>query len=152
MVASLNPRDRNPSPNSALERVELKITSDTANLRDVRKRAEGFAKAAGFGQPECDAIGLAVNEALANVIRHGYGGAKDRPIVVTLEVDKDQLRISIRDWQKPFDPAGLPKNGPADLKPGGLGVLCIRKLMDHANYQRLSDGMLLTLVKQIKSH
>jgi serine/threonine-protein kinase RsbW len=152
MVASLNPPDPNPSSKAAVGAVELKITSDTANLRDVRKRAEEFAKAVGFPQSECDAIGLAINEALANVIRHGYGGAKDRPIVVAMDADKDQMRISIRDWQKPFDPAGLPKDGPNELKPGGLGVMCIRKLMDHMNYQRLSDGMLLTLVKQIKSH
>ena len=27
-------------------------------------------------------VGLCVNEALANVMRHAYGGATDRPIVI----------------------------------------------------------------------
>lgn len=133
---------------SSPDRLELKITSDPANLSDVRKRIEQFAQRARWPRESCDAIGLVVNEALANVIRHGYGGATDRPIVVTAEVLNDALRISIRDWAKPFDPSALPERDVCEVRPGGLGLLCMRTLMDEVKYERLSDGMLLKLTKK----
>jgi anti-sigma regulatory factor (Ser/Thr protein kinase) len=131
-----------------MNRLELKITSDPANLRDVRKQVEAFAHAGGMPQEDCDAVGLVINEALANIIRHGYRGAHDQPILVTAETDDGQLRLQIRDWAKPFDPATLPKKEASDLKPGGLGLLCMRKLMDEAEFVPLPDGMLLKLLKR----
>ena len=135
----------------AQNRLELKITSDPANLRQVRTQMEHFAQGAGWPPDICDAIGLAVNEALANVMRHGYGGARDRPIIVTAESVQGELRISIRDWAKPFDPAGLEPRHVGDIRPGGLGLLCMQKLMDVVQYERLPDGMLLKLVKKARS-
>jgi anti-sigma regulatory factor (Ser/Thr protein kinase) len=133
-----------PSP------LELKINSDPANLRQVRKQMEYFAQRGGWPRETCDAIGLVVNEALANVIRHGYGGATDRPIIVTAEQVQGELRISIRDWAKPFDPSGVAPRHVGDLRPGGLGLLCMQKLMDEVRYERLPDGMLLKLVKKAR--
>jgi anti-sigma regulatory factor (Ser/Thr protein kinase) len=129
------------------QRIELKVTSDTANLAPVRKQVEQFAQDAGFPQDASDSVGLALNEAMANVIRHGYDGAKDKPIIITAEADADALHLTIRDWAKPFDPPVIPTPSPDNLKPGGLGVMCMRHLMDDVKFQRLSDGMLLTMVK-----
>jgi serine/threonine-protein kinase RsbW len=131
-------------------RLELKITSDPANLRQVRTQMEHFAQGNGWPRETCDAIGLVVNEALANVILHGYGGAKDRPIVVTAESVQGELSITIRDWAKPFDPSGVEPRHVGDLRPGGLGLLCMRKLMDEVEYERLPDGMLLKLIKKAR--
>jgi len=128
--------------------VELKINSDPANLRGVRKRIEDFAKSAGLPQEACDHLGLAVNEALSNIMRHGYGGAKDRPIVVTARRIGDGVQLAIRDWVQPFDPGALPQENRDPLTPGGVGLICIHKLMDEVHFSRLPDGMLLTMVKR----
>jgi anti-sigma regulatory factor (Ser/Thr protein kinase) len=133
---------------SSPQRVELKITSDAANLREVRKQLEQFAQRAQWPREAAEAVGLVVNEALANVIRHGYGGASDRPIVVTAEALPRELRISIRDWAKPFDPATVAQPQAGELRPGGLGLLCMRQLMDDVRHERLPDGNLLTLIKK----
>lgn len=130
------------------DRLELKITSDPANLRNVRTRIENFTDHAGWPRDISDAVGLVVNEALANVIRHGYGGAKDRPIMVTAEALPGELRIFIRDWAKPFDPAAVKERCLGELRPGGLGLLCMHKLMDDVQFERLPDGMLLKLIKK----
>jgi anti-sigma regulatory factor (Ser/Thr protein kinase) len=136
-------------------RFELKIASDPANLREVRHRIETFAEAAGMPKQACDELGLVANEAMANIIRHGYGGAKDQPMLITAEVVKveangNAVKLSIRDWAQPFDPASLPRSKTDPLKPGGLGLVCMRKLMDDVQFARLSDGMLLTMVKRVK--
>jgi anti-sigma regulatory factor (Ser/Thr protein kinase) len=145
------------SQEAGADRIELRIDSDPANLRQIRRQVEEFAKATGFDQKACDAVGLATNEALANVIRHGYGGETGRPILLTLERSDGELRLHIRDWAKPFDPAKLPDPGkavarcPDELKPGGLGLLCMREVMDEVEYHPQPDGMLLTMKKRSKS-
>lgn len=131
-----------------IRRVELKIDSHPANLRPVRKALEEFSTLAELGQDAADGIGLAVNEALANVMRHGYGGATDRPIQIAAELRTGEVRVLIRDWGPTFDPAVLPGGVHDPLKPGGLGLMCIRGIMDEVTYERLSDGMLLTMVKR----
>ncbi|MDP9174001.1 MAG: ATP-binding protein [Planctomycetota bacterium] len=136
---------------SSAGRIELKISSDPANLRGVRRQLEDFARFVGMSQEATDAIGLALNEALANVMRHGYSGARDKPIVVAGEIINGGFRLTIRDWAPPFDPSRLPKKDRADLTPGGLGLLCIRKLMDETNFSPQPDGMLLTMVKHMKA-
>ncbi|MGA3065499.1 MAG: ATP-binding protein [Tepidisphaeraceae bacterium] len=147
MIQSVNHHGTGkPSPAS----VELKIDSDPANLREVRQRIEDFAQAAGMPKEGSDELGLVINEALANVIRHGYGGATDRPIVVTADLENGAVRITIRDWAKPFDPAAVPQKKTADVTPGGLGLLCMKKLMDEVRFSRLSDGMLLTMIKRVR--
>jgi anti-sigma regulatory factor (Ser/Thr protein kinase) len=134
---------------TAPTKLELKISSDPANLRPVRKQIEALAQAAGLPREDYEAVGLVVNEALANVIRHGYNGATDRPIAISADVADGQIRLQIRDWSKPFDPAKLPKAKLDLLKPGGLGLICMRRLMDEAEFVPLADGMLLKLVKRI---
>lgn len=128
--------------------VELKITSDPANLRGVRKQIEDFARSAGLPLESCHCVGLAVNEALANIMRHGYRGAKDRPIVVTARKYEAGVHLTIRDWAAPFDPSALPRGNHDPSTPGGIGLICIRKVMDEVQFSPLPDGMLLTMIKR----
>ena len=128
--------------------VELKINSDPANLRRVRKQIEDFARSAGLPQQACHYVGLAANEALANIMRHGYGGAKDRPILVTARRYDGGVQLTIRDWAAPFDPGALPPGNQDPSTPGGIGLICIRKVMDEVHFSRLPDGTLLTMVKR----
>ena len=125
------------------------INSHPARFSEVRKEMESFAKSIGMAEEASHAVGLVLNEALANIIRHGYGGASDKPIRVTAESGEKELKIQIRDWAKPFDPALIKQRYDDELKPGGLGLICIRKLMDDAQFERLPDGMLLTLTKKM---
>jgi serine/threonine-protein kinase RsbW len=130
---------------------QWEIKSDPAKLRDVRNELESFTKSIGMADEASHAVGLVLNEALANIIRHGYDGAVDKPIQVTAQKNENEheLKIIIRDWAKPFDPAMVKPKCEGELKPGGLGLVCIRKLMDNFKYERLPDGMLLTLTKKL---
>ena len=128
---------------------QWKIESHPANLRLVRKELEDFAMSAGMTEARAGDLGLVLNEALANVMRHGYEGAVDRPILVTAEEGNGEVRLVIRDWGKPFDPATIKRKTLGELSPGGLGMVCIRKLMDDVNFERLPDGMQLTMAKKL---
>jgi anti-sigma regulatory factor (Ser/Thr protein kinase) len=126
------------------------INSHPAGLRQVRRELEAFAQSIGMPEESSHAVGLVLNEALANVIRHGYDNAHDKPIRVTAQTGDKELTISIRDWAKPFDPSLVKQKCDDEIKPGGIGLMCIRKLMDDARYERLPDGMLLTLTKKLQ--
>jgi serine/threonine-protein kinase RsbW len=128
-------------------KLRLKIVSDPANLASVRQAIEGLCAGGGFDVKCCEEVGLCVNEALANVIRHAYKGATDRPIEVSAEVLDGSLFISIRDWGNGVNPQDLPLPPPNPLRPGGLGLICLKQMMDDVTFTPQRDGMLLEMAR-----
>ena len=136
----------------------MHLASHTVELSRSRKLIERFAATHGFDETAQAQIGLCVNEAMANVIRHAYGGATGKPILLTAEhaeipataekMSTSVLRITIRDWGNGKNPAELPPKPYNALEPGGVGLICLRSLMDEVSYTPQPDGMLLTMVKR----
>jgi anti-sigma regulatory factor (Ser/Thr protein kinase) len=112
----------------------------------------------------CNDVGLVVNEAMANVTRHAYGGATDRPVAVTAEALDDcgcvvpggnpaaarAVRVTFRDWGTGVNPLSLPQRERDPLSPGGLGLICLRQLTDQVEFEPQPDGMRLVIVKRKK--
>src|SRR5215210_8634306 len=92
---------RNPSKPPPLR---LKITSDPANVAEARRAIEMFAAQCGFDDTARGEIGLVVNEALANVIRHAYQGKTDQPIELRAQKTPDGIAIEMRDWGNGVNP------------------------------------------------
>jgi serine/threonine-protein kinase RsbW len=134
-----------PDAGDAGVHCELSIPSDPARLRQVRHAVERMCAAAGFDEKSIGEVGLCVNEALANIMRHAYRGATDRPIVVQAEVVDPEVRISIRDWGLKFDPATVMYRSYDPEQPGGLGLICLRQCMDDVEYLPQDQGMLLKM-------
>jgi serine/threonine-protein kinase RsbW len=128
--------------------LRLELTSDTERVAPARKAVEAFARQAGLAPSAVADLGLVVNEALANVIRHAYRGEGGRPISLAADCDGSELRLTIRDWGSGENPAALPARPRDPATPGGLGLLCLRALVDHAEFAPQPDGMLLTIVKK----
>jgi serine/threonine-protein kinase RsbW len=128
-------------------RLEMHLRADPARVAAIRKMVEALALLGGFDQPASEQIGLCLNEALANVIRHAYDGHGDQPIALTAEATGGEMRLSIRDWGRGVIPAP-PAAAKDPLTPGGLGMICLKSLMDQVDFQPQPDGMLLTLVKR----
>jgi anti-sigma regulatory factor (Ser/Thr protein kinase) len=134
--------------------VQLRVPSVTGSLPIVRAVVEKMALAQNAGEKEAGAIGLAIDEALANVIKHGYEGMPDQPIEVCIEVAEDgqglRLIVTIRDFGRQVDPAQIQPRKLDEVRPGGLGVHIIRSVMDQVEYSCPDcGGMLLRMVKRI---
>jgi serine/threonine-protein kinase RsbW len=129
--------------------ISLRIKSDPAELAPTRVAIEKLCTECSFGSRDCEEIGLVVNEALANVIRHAYDGQNDRPIEVTASVERDVAKVEIRDWGKGVNPDDLPPSPAASnpLVPGGLGLVCMRRMMDSVVFIPQPDGMLLRMTR-----
>ena len=93
-------------------------------------------------------IELAVEEAVVNVINHGY---QNQPgdIQIHVHLFPTHALIEIADTARPFNP--LEYNGEIDpSKIGGLGIHMIKKCVDSAEYKRLNDHNVLILKKNLK--
>jgi anti-sigma regulatory factor (Ser/Thr protein kinase) len=114
----------------------------------------------GKGWPEDDVAGveLALQEALANAVRHGCKGDPAKLIRCLLTVDASgDVVIVVRDPGVGFDPHAVPNPLQREnlLKPSGRGVFLINQLMDEVQFadsgrevlmrkRRASDSPLLT--------
>ncbi len=141
-----------PEPISVGERalVTFVMSSDTRNLPIVRATVGQLAAAYGCDEAEARAITLAVDEALANVIRHAYGGRGDGRIELQCRVGEDELQFRLRDTGDAPDPTRICAREVGCDKIGGLGTHIIRDVMDSVSYQTSADGNWFTAVKRIK--
>jgi anti-sigma regulatory factor (Ser/Thr protein kinase) len=134
-------------------RLILNVTSDPVHLAPVRRLCEKFCKTHGLDDAAVAEVGLCINEAMANVTRHAYGGATDKPVVVTIEglgpTHMDGIRLTVRDWGIGVNPLSLPRKPRDPMEPGGLGLICLRQLLDDAKFEpQPGGGMLLTMEKK----
>ena len=137
-----------------LKTTHVKITSDTCNVVKVRAAVMEAARSVGFAETDVSAIALAIDEAVCNVIKHGYRGRSGQPIEVMLEPLRRQgrigLQVTICDRAPQVDPAGIAGRDLEDVRPGGLGTHIIRTVMDEVEYShRQPEGMQLRVVKML---
>ncbi len=95
---------------------------------------------------------LAVDEACANVINHGYGGQAGR-IDVTIEPVAKGVQVVVRDWGGAFDPRVVPApdvEAPLEKRRlGGLGLFLMREVMDDVSFTFDAEkGNTLRMVKR----
>ena len=135
------------SPGDSLE---LRVLSDPANLAAARKAVESFAAQQRLDRDAVAQVGLCVNEAMANIIRHAYDGRTDRPMELKawLDAGAKELVVTIRDWGNGVDPSTLPCRPYDPLEPGGVGLICLGQWMDDISYTPQPDGMLVTMKKR----
>ena len=129
------------------------FSSNLGNLENICNFVTVYARKAGLDDRQVYAVQLAVDEAATNIIEHGYRCSGQGDVEITCKSEKDGLRVILHDHAPPFDPDEIPE--PAtdvpleELKPRGLGIFLMRKMMDEVIYQFDADsGNTLTLIKR----
>lgn len=133
----------------------LQVTADLAALKEAREFIEQTAVACTSNPQTISDLILAVDEALTNIIQHGYQ-QKPGKIDISLSCQPKELHITLTDSSTHFDPTQV---APPDLtaplsqrKPGGMGIHIMRQLTDQLKYQaKAGGGNQLTLIKTIES-
>jgi anti-sigma regulatory factor (Ser/Thr protein kinase) len=137
--------------------LELELLSDTALLPGVRATLREWSVARGWTPEQAGEIALAVDEALSNVIRHGYGCDRTQRIVLSVRsicdpAEGEGVEIRIRDFGRQVDPVQICGRDLADVRPGGLGVHIIRAMMSSVEYSRAQGGGMLLVMRKFKLH
>ena len=96
-------------------------------------------------------VQLAVDEACTNVISHGYKDMDPGSIILDLEIDPEQLTISLTDFGHAFELSSMPiSNLDAPIEEReleGFGLFFIQQSIDRIDYQVTEDGNKMILTK-----
>jgi serine/threonine-protein kinase RsbW len=106
----------------------LTFMSDPAALAEVRAEVRQFLAAAGCAEPDASRITLALTEACTNITRHTYGGDPARTIRLACEKTRRGVRFRLRDYGPRLAAGKLQPRAGQKLKPGGLGLVLMRKI------------------------
>lgn len=136
--------------------VKFEMLSQPRFLAAARAMVSNLAQRLGFNEMCCGQISLAVDEALCNVINHGYDRQPDGRIWISVwavespPASAPGIRIVIEDRARQVDPEAIRSRDLDDIRPGGLGVFIIRETMDEVVYERREGGgMRLTMRKSV---
>jgi serine/threonine-protein kinase RsbW len=128
---------------------KLTLGSDLRLLPLIRSFLEGVCQAADCDASTTDAVVIATDEAVNNIIRHAHRGHPEATLEVRCFFQADHIEICVLDEGAPFDLAAVPHLDPAELRIGGRGVFLMRSLMDELSCQpRGKHGNLLRMVKR----
>jgi len=115
-----------------------------------------LAQRLGFPEHQCGQLSLAVDEALCNIIKHGYDRSPEGLIWMSiwmLEADEEKpagIRIILEDNARQVESDTIQSRDLDDIRPGGLGVFIIREVMDEVTYEKREEGgMRLSMMKRI---
>ena len=133
---------------------KLSLFADLSELATIREFVAQTGHDLGLDERRIYDLQLAVDEACANVVQHGYGG-QGGEIEITVERDGEEVRVTLRDWGRSFDPQAVPApDVTASLEQrrlGGLGLFLIHQVMDDVSFAFDAEGgNVLTMVKRLQ--
>jgi serine/threonine-protein kinase RsbW len=120
-----------------------RVAADLHNLAQIREIVQSRAASLGIIPEVASDKVLAVDEAVTNIIKHGYA---HHPGVIEIAVwlEAGTFIVRVRDDAPPFDPMTVP---PPDLAAaleqrslGGLGIYLMRQFTDHITHRVTPQG------------
>jgi serine/threonine-protein kinase RsbW len=136
-------------------RDHISITSDTRYLSVIREFISRMIRQSALAREEENKLILAVDEAVTNIIEHGYDNVTNGPIDIEVEYDDAIFRIYVRDSGKRFNPETISDPDIMEHvrlgKKKGLGIFLMRQIMDEVRYS-FREGIKneVSLTKYIK--
>jgi anti-sigma regulatory factor (Ser/Thr protein kinase) len=130
-----------------MEHVTREFPSELRQVGAVRTLVHDTCRRAwGADAPEeaLMRLQLAVSEAVANVILHGYEGKGDQPFEVVIAAGPHDIHVSLFHQGKAFDPSEVRPPSFDGSREGGFGVYLIRQAVDEVTYfqdERGRQGM-----------
>lgn len=134
--------------------VTLTCNTDLRFIDLIQVVGSELLKHMNFSQEDGERLWLAIQEGIANAMRHGNKLDKQKPVKVTFTPAPEKLEIRIEDQGTGVELSCIPNpNLPENLlKPGGRGVYFMRAVMDKVELEHRVDGSTLVLVKYRKGH
>jgi len=132
----------------------LTLRSQLEDLARVWPWIDALAAEYGIPADTRFKIDLCLEEALSNIVRHGYGGEPDHAITVVFDPEGESgLTFIVEDNAPPFSPLAEPgpphpRAAPTSIdriEPGGNGLRLLRKFAGSLSYERLPGRNRLTI-------
>lgn len=128
----------------------LTLRNDLAEIPRLAEFIDAFCAPLQASDNDRMSLHLVLEEAVTNVINHGYTDGQPHTFTVALAaLADDRVRAVLTDDAVAFDPLARPAvdvNAPLEERPiGGLGVHLLKKLTDYSHYERRDGRNVLTL-------
>ncbi len=141
-----------PEALSAWPDPRLTLTSQLEDLALVLPWLQALADRYALTASTRFAIQLCLEEALSNIVRHGYRGRANQSITVECAPSPaGELVFTIEDHAPPFDPLAPSAADAAptpqsidELQPGGQGIRLMRRFSSRLAWQPTPSGNRLT--------
>lgn len=123
---------------------ELHVPSDLKFLTIVENWLLGCLQAE-LGEYEdwsqhSNRLRLVLVEAYSNVVRHAHKEKPNLPVLIRLELRKQDIALEIWDRGKGYDMSSYFPPTPSEKQEGGYGWLIMNRLMDKVEYDLEVDG------------
>ena len=132
------------------------LHNDVQEVPEMTAFVEKTAEQANLDPSVTMTLTLAIEEAVANIMKYAYPKGEVGPIEIDATIKDSSLSFTIKDSGTPFDPTQVKK---ADItlsaeerEIGGLGIHLIRNIMDTVEYHHTSNQNILTLTKNIDNN
>lgn len=127
----------------------LQLPSDLTYLPVARAFVDALCRAANVEQRALDAIVLATNEAVSNVIRHAHQGKSETDLRLECIISQGMVEVRVHDRGAPFQLSDVPAMSPCEMRVGGRGVFLMRAMLDELECLPLEEGgNVLRMVKR----
>jgi anti-sigma regulatory factor (Ser/Thr protein kinase) len=120
--------------------MNIVVPADPSAIPMVSEGVRQLLQGKGWSDDELMPVELAIDEALANAIRHGCHNDPTKQVQCIVTSDAGgEVMIVVRDPGPGFEPSRVPNplEGDNVLKPSGRGVFLINQLMDEVDF---ADG------------
>lgn len=128
----------------------LNLKSRVSELAQIPPWIERLASRFSIPKSTQFAMNLCLEEALSNVIWHGYSGKPDHSIAVHFANPReDYFVLVVEDQSPPFNPVDSPElpalNKLENSQIGGQGIRLLRQFADMLEYQATPTGNRLSI-------
>ncbi len=123
------------------------IPSDLSIVSEVIQRILRPALDLGYSEDAIFGLNLALEEALANAVKHGNRKDPSKKVYIVHCVSPDQAYIAVRDEGEGFDPRNVPDPTQEENleKPCGRGIMLIRAYMDEVDFNESGNEVRMLL-------
>jgi anti-sigma regulatory factor (Ser/Thr protein kinase) len=132
---------------------EIELENEPSCLSTARTFVGDFLNEVGVNENDSFGILLALNEAVANALKHGRQGKRDK---ITLRCDRadDELRFAVEDNGPGFDFDEEMTDLPDPLEASGRGLYLMSELMDRVEVRSSGRGTTVLLCSRpdLKQH
>jgi len=128
--------------------ISVTIPSRLQELAKIEHLSEEIAQKMALSEDQRENLAIAVTEAVGNAILHGNKKSPRKKVHILFRLEKDRVKVSVRDEGKGFNPDDLfnpldPKN---IMKESGRGIFILKTLMDKVSFSFSPAGTTVEFV------
>ena len=129
--------------------LSISFANDMRELTHVLQVVNVFLEPRELQSKLVYAVNLILEEILMNIIRYGYDDEDSHEIEVQIELEEDEVALTVKDDGKEFNPLTIP--GPNRSKSAmdrieeGLGLQFVRHMRNAMEYRREGDKNILSI-------